>query len=94
MAIDREILSIVQFLRLIDRVEIGQSQVFTHNFLSFFFSRNRTLNNMAAGMKVTGLNWWQGEITPISHGHHLISGAHEYFKFPGCDQLSIGMRGL
>ena len=72
MAVDREILSIVQFLRHIDRDGIGQSQVFIHNSSFFFFTRSRTLNNMAAGMEVAGLNWWEGEIRPISHRHRLI----------------------
>ena len=35
MAIDRETLSIVQFLRFIDRDGIGQSQLVIHNFSIF-----------------------------------------------------------
>ena len=57
MAIDRETLSIVQFLGLIDRDGISQSQLVICNESSIVsHARGRALNNMAAGMEVTGLN--------------------------------------
>ena len=56
MAIDRKTLSMVQFLRLTDRDGVGQSQLVIHNSSIFFPARGRALNNMAAGMEVTGLN--------------------------------------
>ena len=57
VVIDRETLSTVQFLRLIDRDGIGQSNAACHiQFLDVFNARGRILNNMAAGMKVIGLN--------------------------------------
>ena len=54
MAIDRKTLSMVQFLRLTDRDGVGQSQLVIHNSSMFFPARGGTLNNMAAGMEVTG----------------------------------------
>ena len=57
MAIDRGTLSMGQFLRLSDRDGIGQSQLVMYTqFLKFFPARGRALNNMTAGMEVTGLN--------------------------------------
>ena len=61
MAIDRETLSIVQFLRLIDRDGIGPITAWHTQFLSFLPARGRALNNMAAGMEVTGLNLVTGK---------------------------------
>ena len=57
MDIDRETLSIVHFLRPIDRDGIGQSQLVNQNSSMFFPpGADRALNNMAAGMEITGLN--------------------------------------
>ena len=56
MAIGREALSIVQFLRVIDRDRIGQSQLSYTMNPQFSPARGRALNNMAADMEVTGLN--------------------------------------
>ena len=54
MAVDRETLSILQFLRLTDSGGIGQSQLVIHNSSVFFTARSRTFNDMAAGMEVNG----------------------------------------
>ena len=55
MAIDRKTLSIVQFPRLIGRMESANHSL-SYTIPQFFPARGRALNNMAAGMEVAELN--------------------------------------